>query len=134
MYIKYRIGSGSYEVRDIRYFTIRAETCELENGSEVEGASICDGAAKRAADFGDLAIQAHASYFAGKNTVRPNSEKRADVIWLDEDWADESFLAWFQSKVAAQKVLDEICKALENGKQFFDLTKYDESGNLRQNN
>ena len=45
---------------------------------------------------------------------------------------DESMkeLAYFNSPQAALKVFHEICVALDVGKQYFDLTAYDENGNL----
>lgn len=134
MYIRYRnVGTlNEIEVRDVRFFRIAdAGEIELEDGSEADSFSICDASVGLAVNSGNQAIQSLASYLLGsKEKVFDGCCLRKDVFSLEENEC-LSELAVFLSKEAAIKVLDEICAAMEAGKQFFDLTRYDENGNLK---
>lgn len=133
MYIKF-CGMGSHstnaEIRDVRCFYTCPEECGMEDGSVVDGVTLCDGAIEDTAQFTDLAIQSLASYLIGIKKVWPDCRKREDIIYIDDFWSDRRGLAWFRSQEAAQRVLDEIGRALDAGKQFFDLTKYGDDGQL----
>jgi len=125
MYIRYfTAGPINYaDVRDVRHFHIE----RLDSG-----AAIVDAMAERSAYFGNEAIKSLASYLlGGKDKVEPTCRIRDDVISIDLEYASFSEeLAIFDSAEAAAKVLDEICKALASGKQYFDLTLYGDDGNL----
>lgn len=124
MYIRYfTAGPLNYaDVRDVRHFHIE----QTESG-----AAIIDAMAKRSACFGNDAVESLASYLlGGKDKVEPTCRKRDDVISIDLEFAPFSEeLALFESAEAAAKVLDEICRALDSGKQYFDLTRYGDDGN-----
>ncbi len=133
MYIRYwEMGSlDSIEVRDVRHFCIVPEECGMEDGSLVDGASIYDKSPEIAEDLANNFIQSLSSYLlGGEEKVFVGFKKRTNVFSVEGFSEDYGQLAWFESSAAAKKVLDEICKALDAGKQFFDLTLYGDDGNL----
>lgn len=125
MYIRY-FTAGPYncaDVRDVRHFHIE----QLETG-----ASIVDALAQRSVNFGSDAVKSLASYLLGSvDKVLPDCRERDDVYSIDLHFTQFSEeLAIFDSVEAAAKVLDDICRALDSGKQYFDLTRYGNDGNL----
>ena len=88
--------------------------------------------AQRSADFASDAVKSLASYLlGGENKVFHDCRERDDVYSIDLHFTQfPEELAIFDSVEAAAKVLDDICRALDSGKQYFDLTRYGNNGNL----
>jgi len=136
MYIRYRDSSNptntaeSIVVRDIRWFCIEPQTID-DHGTKIEGAAICDGMMNNAVAFGNAAVEYLAGYILGNEKVFPNGKLRKNVIPIGDGGIDfYSDLAWFESMEIACMILDKICQAMDEGKQFFDLTQYGEDGKL----
>lgn len=125
MYIRY-FPAGSVncaDVRDVHHFHIE----QMESG-----ASIVDALAKRSAYFGNDIVKSLASYLlGGEDKAFSACRERNDVYAIDLQFTPfPEELAVFDSVEAAAKVLDEICRSLDSGKQYFDLTRYGNDGNL----
>lgn len=138
MYIKYRYSEAGYRVRDVRHFAIRRSSCEEADGSLTDGAEIYDAGREEAADFADTFAAYQASLIAD-DAERVEAMSLSDRNPVDSLWdvyaneiSDDSALAWFRSRLAADKVMGHLCEALAAGKQFFDMTRYGEGGEERR--
>ena len=136
MYIRYRDTHYPIDtaegivVRDIRWFYIEPQTID-DHGTKIEGAAICDGMMNNAVTFGNAAVEYLAGYMLGDEKVFPNGKRYKSVLPIGDGGGDfYSDLAWFESIEIARLVLDKICQAMDEGKQFFDLTQYGEDGKL----
>lgn len=131
MYIRYRKGlrSDAFEVRDVRHFCVYEEPDEVDDG--VKGFSVCDAGMEFLENFANEAIEYRAALaLAGTDRDFFNIKKKCDDKRVC-DWTWEHFhLQWFRTREAAQAALLAICQALDAGKQYFDLTLYDENGKL----
>lgn len=133
MYIRYRNQGtlDAIELRDIRFFCVRESGgLKEEDGTEIQMYSICDASQESTAQLCNEAVESLASYLlGGEDKVFDNLKYRKDIIRISED-ITLAELADYRSKAAAFKVFNALCVALEEGKNYFDLTKYDENGNL----
>ena len=130
MYIRYWNPAyvGHFLVKDVRYFGIE-DAGEDEDGVNLY--AICDLTIDSLSRQCNDAICSLATHILGGDEKILRGAMYRDGIRCvnhDDEWKED--LAFFNSPQAAIKVLNEICAALDAGKQYFDLTVYDESGNL----
>lgn len=135
MYIKYHDPvTRAIQVRDVRHFAIYSQDCEEEDGSVTHGAAIYDGMVERAACFAGVAVESAAAFLLDSTEAvwRMQHRRRDPVLSVSRyyDDAEVAELAWFNSRDAAEAVMEDICEALAYGKQFFDLAEYGEAGNV----
>lgn len=125
MYIRYFDGTSEDDiaVRDIRYFCVQA--CEWTksegDGAKVSGYCLFDKMAEREAEFAGLIVSAMAS----RLSTAAQDEKQ--FLPIGSFWKERrTRLACFTSKNVALAAFNDICQALADGKQYFDLIPYDE--------
>ena len=110
-------------MRDIRYFCVQpCEWTESEGGgTKVSGYCLFDKMAEREAEFAALVVNAMASHLS--NAERDEKQ----FLPIRSFWGGRgTLLACFASEKAALTAFDDICQALADGKQYFDLVSYDE--------
>lgn len=134
MYIKFKGYHSGVRVRDVRRFGIRKEDCGEPDGTTTHGAELYDCSYEDAADFMDSCIEYGCGLLAesvremrGRAESRDNPYQSPWQVYA-VDYTDNSALAWFNSIEAAERVLSDLCAALDKGRRFFDLTRYNEEG------
>lgn len=136
MYVKYRDLNtlDSIVIRDVRYFKLTKKDVEGKFGTVTHGAAICDGGIEWDGFVRDATVEALAGYLlnSAEEVGRRQWRKRDSITCISDDLEDYAELAWFNSPEAAQRVMDDLCRALARGERFFDLTAYGEDG-LRRN-
>lgn len=133
MYIKYcdfnYSGCEQIHVRAISHLCIMKSDCENDHGVITHGAIIQNRIQADVASMIDEMIDSLADYITnGKSRYRYKAYNQEPVPSLSDFYEDDGQLMWFSSVEAAQKVFDDICKAMADGKKYFDLTQYGEDG------
>ena len=120
-------------VRDVRFFSV--EQTAAPDDEEGDFYAICDASIEPVTHYCNDVILSLSSYLLGgdEKVLVGGVKYRDDVLLLEPDESLKE-LAYFNSPQAALKVFNAICAALDAGKQYFDLTAYDENGNLEQAN
>ena len=120
MYVRY-VGGNVFDVpdvRDVRHFSIRS--IAGHSNPDDERMELYDAGLVLPSALGDTAIKRMTT-----------SQERETTL---ETFVDEfNGLHIFNNKEAAMRVLDEICKAIDAGKRYFDLTQYNDNGELITN-
>ena len=138
MYIKYLDDLQRPNVRDVKHFALRNSECEEEDRFITEGAELFDAGYEERGGFADACVEyACGLLLGGMDEVDKVRYRRGNrdgsVTHIYECYnPGVTSLHWFNCFEAAEQVLDELCGALASGRQFFDLTIYDESGRVRE--
>ena len=123
MYVRYVAGNvfDVPDVRDVRHFSLRP--CDNQENGPME---LYDAGMVLSSALADAAVELL--------TVQDKESKRKNRAALESYAIDQlAWLASYESKEAAMRVLDDICKAIDAGKRYFDLTQYNGNGELITN-
>lgn len=134
MYVKYRVPGCGIHVREVKHFAIRNEECQEKDGTITAGAELYDASYETKAE----ALDAFAEYLASLvvedvrqvEAMRQPHHNPIESVYgtYGHDYADEASLMWLNSHESAKRIMDNLCRVMEDEKRFLDLTLYGEDG------